>query len=83
MNKEHHFVVSFNEETGKWKWDTDVEEARFEEGTIYNTDSNEWSSGYLGDGKYEPAEKELVEQLTHALYVMNLVNGKVKDGETE
>jgi hypothetical protein len=81
MNKEHHFVVSFNEETGEWKWDTDVEEARFEEGTIYNIDSNEWSSGYLGDGEYDPAEEELVEQLKHALYVMNLVNGKAGDNE--
>ena len=83
MNKEHHFVVSFNEESGEWKWDTDVEEARFEEGTIYNIDSNEWSSGYLGDGEYEPAEEGLVEQLKHALYVMNLVNGKVGEGEIE
>lgn len=81
MNKEHIFVVSFNEESGEWKWDTDVEEARFEEGTIYNTDSNEWSSGYLGDGEYDPAEEGLVEQLKHALYVMNLVNGKVGDSE--
>jgi hypothetical protein len=81
MSKEHHFVVSFNEETSEWKWDTDVEEARFEEGTIYNTDSNEWSSGYLGDGEYNPAEEELVEQLKHALYVMNLVNGKAGDNE--
>jgi hypothetical protein len=81
MNKEHHFVVSFNEETGKWKWDTDVEEARFEEGTIYNIDSNEWSSGYLGDGEYDTAEEELVEQLKHAIYVMNLVNGKAGDNE--
>ena len=81
MSKEHHVVVSFNEESGEWKWDTVVEEARFEEGTIFNTDSNEWSSGYLGDGEYDPAEEELVEQLKHALYVMNLVNGKAGDNE--
>jgi hypothetical protein len=73
--------VSFNEETGEWKWNTDVEEARFEEGTIYNIDSNEWSSGYLGDGEYDTAEEELVEQLKHAIYVMNLVNGKAGDNE--
>ena len=69
--------------TGVWSWDTDVEEARFEEGTIYNLDTEEWSSGYLGDGEYEPAEEGLVEQLKHALYVMNLVNGKVGEGEIE
>jgi hypothetical protein len=81
MNKEHHFIVKFNEETGAWSWDTDVEEARFDEGTIFNYDTNEWSSGYLGDGEYEPNEEELVNQLKHALYVMNLVNGKLESDE--
>ena len=81
MNKEHHFVVSFNEETGKWQWNTDSEEAHFDEGTIYNSDTEEWSSGYLGDGEYDPAEGELVEQLKHAIYIMNMVNGKTIDNE--
>jgi hypothetical protein len=75
MDKVHHFVVSYSEETGKWKWDYSVEEARFEEGTIFNYDTNEWSSGYLGDGEYDPAEEGLIGQLKHALGVMNLVNG--------
>ena len=75
MNKDHHFIVSFNEDTGKWQWDTDVESARFEEGTIYNHDTNEWSSAYLGDGEYEPIEENLIDQLTHALGIMNIVNG--------
>lgn len=74
MNKEHHFVVKFSEATGTWSWDTDVEEARFDEGTIFNYDTNEWSSGYLGDGEYEPAEDKLIEQLSHGLTTMNLVN---------
>jgi hypothetical protein len=75
MNKDHHFIVSFNEGTGKWQWDTDVESARFEEGTIYNHDTSEWSSAYLGDGEYEPIEENLIDQLTHALGIMNIVNG--------
>lgn len=74
MNKEHHFVVTFNEQTGEWKWDTDVEEARFDEGTIFNYDTNEWSSGYLGDGEYEPAEDRLIEQLQQGLHTMNLMS---------
>ena len=82
MNKTHHFVVSFNEGTGKWQWDTDAEEARFDEGTIFNYDTNEWSSGYLGDGEYEPAEENLIDQLTHAMGIMNIVNG-VSGGEDE
>ena len=75
MNKDHHFIVSFNEGTGKWKWDVDVESARFDEGTIYNYDTSEWSSGYLGDGEYEPAEDNLINQLTYALGIMNIING--------
>jgi hypothetical protein len=81
MNKEHYFVVKFDEQTGTWSWDTDIEESRFGDGTIYNSDTNEWSSGYLGDGEYEPAEDGLIEQLKHSLYVMNLVNGKANDDE--
>jgi hypothetical protein len=83
MSKEHHFIVKFNEETGVWSWDTDTEEARFDNETIFNSETNEWSSGYLGDGEFDPAEEGLGEQLQHALYVMNLVNGKVRDGEPE
>lgn len=32
---EHHFVVKFNAETRTWSWDTDTEDAVFNEGTIY------------------------------------------------
>jgi hypothetical protein len=81
MSKVHHFVVSYDEKTKEWKWDASVEEARFEEGTIYNYETNEWSSGYLGDGEYEPAEEGLIEQLKHALGVMNVVNGAYPQGE--
>jgi hypothetical protein len=81
MRKEHHFVVSYNEATKEWKWDTSVEEARFDEGTIFNYETNEWSSGYLGDGEYEPAEEGLIEQLRQALNVMNIVNGAYPQGE--
>jgi hypothetical protein len=83
MSKEHHFVVSYNEKTKAWRWDSSVEEARFEEGTIYNYETNEWSSGYLGDGEYEPAEEGLIEQLKHALSVMNVVNGAYPQGEDD
>lgn len=79
MNKEHHFVVKFNESTGVWSWDTDEEEARFDEGTIFNHDTGEWSSGYLGDGEYEPAEDMLTKQLKHGLNTMNLVNGALNE----
>lgn len=74
MDKEHHFVVSYNEKSREWKWDVEVEEARFDEGTIFNYDTNEWSSGYLGDGEYEPAEDDLIKQLRHGIDTMNLLS---------
>jgi hypothetical protein len=83
MNKEHHFIVSFDEGTGKWHWNTDQEETRFVDGTILNYDTNGWSSGYLGDGEYEPAEENLIDQLTHAIGIMNMVNGVSEEGENE
>lgn len=79
--KQHHFVISFDETTKAWKWDTDVEEARFDEGTIFEDD--QWHSGYLGDGEYEPNEEILVEQLKRALWTMNLVNGAFPQGEED
>ena len=77
--KQHYFVVSFDETTGAWKWDVDVEEARFDEGTIFENDK--WHSAYLGDGEYEPAEEGLIGQLKHALWTMNLVNGALPEEE--
>jgi hypothetical protein len=83
MSKVHHFVVSYDEAMKAWVWDVSVEEARFEEGTIYDYETSEWSSGYLGDGEYEPAEEGLIEQLKHALSVMNVVNGAYPQGEDD
>jgi hypothetical protein len=79
--KQHHFVISFDEATGAWSWNTDSEEAHFEDGTIYTEATNEWSSGYLGDGVYEPNEEILVDQLKRAVKIMNLVNGAGAQGE--
>ena len=73
-NKEHHFVVKFDEGTGVWSWDTDVEEARFEDGTIYNSDTDKWLSSY------ETGEW-IVGQLHKGLWAMNLVNGKPEADE--
>ena len=69
-NKEYHFVIKFDEGTGIWSWDTDVEEARFDDGTIYNSDTDKWLSGY------ESEQENLVGQLLKGIWAMNLVNGK-------
>lgn len=74
-NKEYHFVIKFDEGTGFWSRDTDVEEARFEDKTIYNSDTDEWLSGD------ESAQKNLIGQLYKGLWAMNLVNGKSEADE--
>jgi hypothetical protein len=75
MRKIHHYIVSFDTSTGAWKWDTDLEADKFDDGTIFSYEDHEWSSAYLGDGEYDPDEENLINQLKHALGVMNLVNG--------
>jgi len=34
---EHHFVVVYDEETGKWSVDTETTDCRFEDGNVYNS----------------------------------------------
>ena len=69
--KQHHFVIAYDTETKTWFWDTDTEEARFDDGTIYDTVEDKWSNGYLGDGEYEVQECELADILQTNLRAMN------------
>ena len=32
---EHHFIIKYSKEGG-WEWDTDTEEARYPDGTVWN-----------------------------------------------
>lgn len=81
MRKIHHYIVSFDTSTGAWKWDVPMEETKFDDGTIYNYEEHEWFSAYLGEGEYDPDEENLINQLKHALGVMNLVNGVPNEEE--
>jgi hypothetical protein len=69
--KQHHFVIAYDTETKTWYWDTDQEEARFVDGTIYDKLAESWTSGYLGDGEYEPQEADLATILQTNLRAMN------------
>jgi hypothetical protein len=44
---EHHFIIKYSKEGG-WEWDTDSEELRYSDGTVWNEQTQEWSSGYAG-----------------------------------
>lgn len=65
MNQ-YHYVVVFDDEAG-WRVCPWTEEAKFPDGTIYNTDTGGWESGYQGEGVFFDRECELTEQLTIAL----------------
>lgn len=68
---QHHFVIAYDTETKLWSWDTDQEELRFDDGTIYNQATEEWSSGYLGDGKYDESDSDLATILQTNIRAMN------------
>ncbi len=44
---EHHFIVKYSKEGG-WEWDIESEEVRFVDGTVWDTERDSWSVGYLG-----------------------------------
>jgi hypothetical protein len=73
MSRQYHYVVSYTEGEG-WAIDTDSEEARFPDGTIYDIENGEWQFGYLGDGKFNGREQELTEQL------MKMLEGEGSNG---
>jgi hypothetical protein len=65
MNQ-YHYVVVFDEVDG-WRIDPLQEEIRFVDGTIYDTDTHSWESGYQGEGIFFDRECEITSQLTIAL----------------
>jgi hypothetical protein len=65
MNQ-YHYVVVYDEVDG-WRIDPWTEEARFPDGTIYNTETDSWESGYQGEGIFFDRECEITSQLTIAL----------------
>lgn len=67
----HHYIISVDTESGEWVIDTEQEELRFPDGTVYNEDTNEWASEYLGDGEFLPHSAKLMKQLTGLLEQLN------------
>jgi hypothetical protein len=70
MAKEHIYVISYTKDDG-WKINTELEEECFSNGTIFDTETNEWEYGYLGDGEFHEDEQEITAQLSKALRQMN------------
>jgi hypothetical protein len=60
-NKRYYFVVYYDANTDLWVHDVDTEEAMFGNRMVWNNNTSKFESGYLGDGKYEENEYEVVE----------------------
>lgn len=54
----YYYVVYFDEETKEWKHDHETESVRFD-GTIWNTETKEWESGYREDGTWNERQEEI------------------------
>jgi hypothetical protein len=74
MSKEYHYVVKWSDENG-WEIDSDSEETRFPDGTIYDSEQG-WQFGYLGEGEYNGDEQELTDTLTDILELHNSMKGR-------
>ena len=70
MTIEHHFIVKYSTENG-WEWDTDSEAVRYDSRTVWNSETEEWSIAYEGDGEYLDGDDIIGEQLGAALQIMN------------
>lgn len=70
--KEHYFIVKWSKQNG-WSIDTDTEEARFPDGTVWN--GTEWEYPYLGNGIYNDDNDLIATDLEEVLSETNLVRG--------
>jgi hypothetical protein len=71
---EHHFVIKYTNEGG-WEWDVDTESARFDDGTIYYTDKEDWVPAHLGEGEYVDNDDDVSDQLSAILQIANEARG--------
>ena len=76
---EHHFIIKYSKEEG-WSWDTDSEEPRYPDGTVWDTEKESWSVGYLGwdkvkgEAEYLDDDDLIGEQLGAILEIANGAN---------
>lgn len=76
---EHHFIIKYSKEQG-WSWDTDSEEPRYPDGTVWDTERESWSVGYIGwnkkkgEAEYLDDDDLIGEQLGAILEVANGAN---------
>jgi hypothetical protein len=72
---EHHYIIKFDDVTKTWSQDTDSEEVRFVDGTIYDEAEQAWFAPYQGDGQFYRNADEIDERLST---VIDLLEGLKK-----
>jgi hypothetical protein len=70
----YYYLVYFDEETKEWIHDVDSEEIRLEGKTIWNTEKEEWESGYLGDGIWNDKQDKVDEIMNDGLQWLNRIS---------
>jgi hypothetical protein len=76
----HHFLVMFDSETKNWEWDAETETAKFPDGTIWDDEKQEWYSGYLGDGGYDPIDDKISEYFPTVIETLDRLHALSEEG---
>ena len=72
--KTHHFIISYDSISKRWIHDIDQEEIHYNDGTVWSEITQQWSSGYLGDGEHDQEDADLCEKMNDALEQLNKTN---------
>ena len=68
---EHHYIIKFDDVTKEWSQDTDSEEVRFPDGTIWDEATKEWVYPYVGEGEFYRNADVIDERLTAVIEGLN------------
>ena len=71
MTKNHYFIVSYDTDNGEWDIDTDAETKFLNNETVYDNDTGQWETAYLGDGEYNDNDDDIAGKLYIALKQLN------------
>lgn len=71
MSKQHHYIVSYNTERKEWELDADAEAVKYDNGTIYDYETDTWHQWVSGDGVFFPESERLGEIIGNAVRQLN------------
>ena len=71
MSKQHHYIVSYNTERKEWELDAEAEAVKYDNGTIYDYETDTWHRDYDGDGVFFPESERLGDIIGNAVSQLN------------